>query len=115
MFESHNLKTNKRVPALAPVDLQYKCHTLHRTPSSSVEIHEHAPGEFDWRMSKDLCAWVLSGKAEVDLADGRELTLQAGNTLFLPRGMNGHWKVTESLRTAVVTNCPPPPSRPMGR
>ena len=112
MFESNNLKTNRHAFSSGLADLQYKRHTLHKTPSSSVEIHEHSPGEFDLRMSKDLCAWVLSGKAEVDLADGRELTLRPGNTLYLPRGMNGHWRVTESLRTAVVTNCPPAPSRP---
>ena len=110
MFESHNLKTNRHAPA--PADLQFKCQTLHRTPSSSVEIHEHSPGEFDLRLGSDLCAWVLSGRAEVEVADGRAVTLQPGNTFFLPRGMNGHWKVTESLRAAVVTNCPPASSKP---
>jgi uncharacterized cupin superfamily protein len=69
-----------------------------------LEILEHSPGEFDWRSDSDVCAWVLSGSAVVDLADGRELFLRPGSSFFVPRGLSGHWVVKEQLRTAVVEN-----------
>jgi uncharacterized cupin superfamily protein len=79
-----------------------KCCTLHRTLRSSIDVWEYDPGEFDWLVEDDHSACVLSGRAEVDLADGRSLSLHAGAAIFLPRGMHGHWIVKETLRTVAV-------------
>jgi uncharacterized cupin superfamily protein len=82
-----------------PSSLEVRCCTLHRTLRSSLDVWEYAPGEFEWEVDEDQSACVLAGCAEVDLADGRCITLEAGNTIFLPRGLHGHWVVKETLRT----------------
>ncbi len=79
-----------------------KCQTLHRSLRSSLDIIEHPPGEFDSNFEADLTAWVLSGSGHVSLSDGRKVKLQPGRTIFLPRGLQGHWVVIESMRTASV-------------
>ncbi|MCB9556365.1 MAG: DUF861 domain-containing protein [Deltaproteobacteria bacterium] len=77
---------------------------MHRTGRSSLDVWEYGEGEFDWHVDADQSTCVLSGKAIVFLADGRELELTAGASLFLPRGLSGRWKVKETLRTVSVTN-----------
>ncbi len=76
------------------------CQTLHRSSRSSLDIIEHPPGEFDSNFEADLTAWVLSGSGHVSMSDGRQIYLQPGRTIFLPRGLQGHWVVNESMRTA---------------
>lgn len=81
--------------------VEVKSHTLHKTRSSSLEVLEYAPGEFDWEVDAEQSACVLSGLAEVDFSDGRSLTLGAGDAVYLPRGLHGHWIVKETLRAVV--------------
>ena len=102
MFDTHKAVGLKRPIPSSPDTV--KRHTIHKTIHSSLDILEHAPGEFDWASQADLTAWVLSGHAEVVLDDGRAMCLRPGNALFLPRGLHGRWIVKESLRTAVVFN-----------
>jgi uncharacterized cupin superfamily protein len=75
---------------------------LHCTKDSSLDVWEYEPGEFDWQSDCDHSACILSGEAEVDLADGRCLSLQAGVAFFMPRGLHGHWIIKETLRTVTV-------------
>jgi uncharacterized cupin superfamily protein len=96
-FESVELPSPSR-----GCDRQVKRCKLHRTQGSSLDIWEYGPGEFDWQSDADQSACILSGEAEVDLADGRFLCLQAGGAFFLPRGLHGHWIVKETLRTVTV-------------
>ena len=95
--------------SLAPIPLEdqsphVRCCTLHRTLGSSLDVWEYTPGEFEWQidLDTDQSACVLSGFAEVDLADGRMLSLEPGRTVFLPRGLHGHWIVRDTLRTVAV-------------
>ena len=95
--------------SLAPIPLEdqsphVRCCTLHKTLRSSLDVWEYTPGEFEWQVDTDTdqSACVLSGFAEVDLADGRTLSLEPGRTVFLPRGLHGHWIVRDTLRTVVV-------------
>jgi uncharacterized cupin superfamily protein len=93
------------LPSLVPNqdgETEVRCCTLHRTLRSSLAIWEYAPGEFDWWVDEDQSACVLAGTAQVDLADGRSLTLLPGTAIFLPRGLHGHWIVKETLRTVAV-------------
>jgi uncharacterized cupin superfamily protein len=95
--------------SLQPVDLPFggcdprvrRCN-LHCTQGSSLDVWEYGPGEFDWQSDCDHSACILSGEAEVDLADGRNLSLQAGVAFFMPRGLHGHWVIRETLRTVTV-------------
>jgi len=75
---------------------------LHCTKGSSLDVWEYGPGEFDWQSDCDHSACILSGEAEVDLADGRFLSLQAGMAFFMPAGLHGHWVIRETLRTVTV-------------
>jgi len=79
-----------------------RCCTLHKTLHSSLAVWEYTPGEFDWQVDVDQSACVLSGHAEVDLADGRVVSLLPGTAIFLPRGLHGHWVIKETLRTVAV-------------
>ena len=79
-------------------------YTLHRTNSSSLDVREYAPGEFEWRVDESQSACVLCGSAWVDFADGRQVFLSPGDSVFLPAGMHGRWIVQETLRTVSVTN-----------
>jgi uncharacterized cupin superfamily protein len=75
---------------------------LHSTKGSSLDVWEYEPGEFDWQSDCDHSACILSGAAEVDLADGRVLSLQKGVAFYMPRGLHGHWVIRETLRTVTV-------------
>lgn len=79
-----------------------KCCTLHKTLRSSIDVWEYDPGEFDWRIDADHSACILSGRAEVSLADGRFLDLEPGGAIYLPRGVHGRFVVKETLRTVAV-------------
>ncbi|MCA9668521.1 MAG: DUF861 domain-containing protein [Myxococcales bacterium] len=102
-------------PATAPADLQAPAEPppkpkleertktcLHRTDSSSLEVREYEPGEFEWRSDADQSTCVLEGFADVDLADGRRLLLRPGAAIFLPRGMHSRWLIYQRLRTVSV-------------
>jgi uncharacterized cupin superfamily protein len=107
MIPSLALKDVPLFPITAPLgretqDVEVKCCTLHKTLRSSLDVWEYTPGEFEWEIDEDQSACVLSGYAEVDLADGRMLSLQPGNAVFLPRGLHSHWVVKETLRTVTV-------------
>ena len=75
---------------------------LHRTISSSLDVWECAPGEFEWQVESNQSACVLAGQAEVDLADGRHLMLAPGNAFYFPEGLHGHWVVRDRLRLVSV-------------
>lgn len=77
--------------------------TLHRTGSSSLEVWEYPPGEFEWRTRSNQSTCVLAGCAEVDLADGRQLVLGPGVAVYLPEGMHGHWVIKDTLRMVTVS------------
>lgn len=83
-------------------DLQVRCCNLHKTESSSLDVWEYTPGEFEWQVDADLSACVLSGSGELDLSDGRLLCLRPGTAVFLPRGLHGRWVIKETLRTVSV-------------
>ena len=106
MYDSQSVRAAGRRPEsverFTVEQLPVRRHTLHKTPHSSLDILEHSAGEFDVCSQTDLTAWVLSGSVEVSLDDGRDVVLHPGNTLFLPRGLHGHWVIKESLKTAVV-------------
>lgn len=76
--------------------------TLHRTHGSSLDVWECGPGEFEWQMDSNRSACVLSGQAEVDLADGRHLLLGPGNAVFFPEGLHGRWVVRDTIRMVTV-------------
>ena len=84
------------------VKVGVKCCTLHRTDSSSLDVWEYDPGEFEWRVDVEYSACVISGRAAVDLADGRLLSLLPGDALYLPAGMHSRWIVHETLRTVAA-------------
>ena len=99
-FEPASLPSELAAEPLGPPEVR-RCR-LHRTKGSSLDVWEYQPGEFDWQSDCDHSACILSGEAEVDLADGRWLSLQKGVVFFLPRGLHGHWIVRETLRTVTV-------------
>lgn len=98
----------RRIP-LEPVDAphqvgcaQVSSSSLHCTKQASLQVFEYAPGRFDWCAEADHSACVLSGSAEVALSDGRNLHLEPGTTLYIPRGLRGHWVVETTLRTIAL-------------
>ncbi|MBW2735112.1 MAG: cupin domain-containing protein [Deltaproteobacteria bacterium] len=89
-------------PSTTCGELDVSCSTLHQTRRSSLDVREYAPGEFEWRSDTDHCTCVVSGEAEIYLADGRELHLRPGVSIYLPRGLKGRWNVQTRLRTVSV-------------
>ena len=83
-------------------DFDASVSTLHRTGGSSLDVWEFGPGEFEWCAEWDQSACVLSGNAELTLADGRLVELRPGISFYLPRGVHGHWLVSQRLRTVAV-------------
>lgn len=96
------LALSPSLPSEACGELNVCCSTLHRTRQSSLDVREYAPGQFEWRTDEDHCACVVSGTAELYLADGRQLQLKPGVSVYLPRGLNGRWNVQQRLRTISV-------------
>jgi uncharacterized cupin superfamily protein len=102
-FEPAALPSERRAEPLADsVGPDVRRCRLHATKGSSLDVWEYEPGEFDWQSDCDHSACILSGAAEVDLADGRVLSLQKGVAFYLPRGLHGHWVIRETLRTVTV-------------
>jgi uncharacterized cupin superfamily protein len=98
----------RRIP-LSPVDapqqggcVRVSTSSIHCTKHASLQVWEYAPGRFDWCADADHSACVLSGTAKVKLSDGRNLDLEPGATLYIPRGLRGHWVVETTLRTIAL-------------
>ena len=89
-------------PPPKPQLLEQNKTCLHRTDSSSLEVREYEPGEFEWCSDADQSTCVLEGFADVDLADGRRLLLRPGAAIFLPHGMHSRWLIHQRLRTVSV-------------
>lgn len=75
---------------------------LHRTHCSSLDVWECGPGEFEWQVEFNQSACVLSGQAEVDFADGRQILLTPGHAVFFPEGLHGRWIVKDTIRMVTV-------------
>ncbi len=62
MLEPHSLKDVVLVPTYLPSltrsqsSFKVKCCTLHKTCSSSLDVWEYPPGEFEWRIDADQSA-----------------------------------------------------------
>jgi uncharacterized cupin superfamily protein len=78
------------------------CRTLHRTISSSLDVWQCEPGEFEWQADIDQSSWVIEGSAEIQFADGRVVDLCPGMAVFFPQGLHGHWVVKETLKTVTA-------------
>lgn len=90
-------------PTTQSVDVPTVCSkTLHRIGSSSIDMSEFAPGEFETEIDADQTTCVLAGSGTVNLTDGRLLQLVPGAALYLPRGLVARWIVRETLRTVAV-------------
>jgi uncharacterized cupin superfamily protein len=76
--------------------------TLHKTLCSSLDVWEYSPGDFEWQVDEDQSTWVLAGSAEVELSDGRSISLRPGSTLYLMRGLSSRWTVAQTLRTVTA-------------
>ena len=55
------------------------------------------PDTWSFERPYDEVAYILSGAAEMDTANGRTITLGAGDVLVTPNGSKGTWRITEPL------------------
>lgn len=92
-----------KVPNICHGEMTAGCTNLHKTHASSLDVWEYEPGEFEWQVESNKSTCVLFGCAEVDLADGRQLSLMPGDAIFLPEGMHGRWVVKDRLRMVTVS------------
>lgn len=68
-----------------------------------IGVWECTPGRFtaDRSTSAEFCHFI-SGRVEMTHADGRKQTLGPGDTVNLPLGWKGEWRVIEHVRKLYV-------------
>lgn len=68
-----------------------------------IGVWECTPGRFtaDRSASAEFCHFI-SGRVEMTHADGRKQTLGPGDTVNLPLGWTGEWRVIEHVRKLYV-------------
>lgn len=65
----------------------------------SWPIWEKEVSEFSWIYSKEEACYIVDGKATVTPNDGREpVTIEAGDYVVFPAGMECVWKVHEDIK-----------------
>lgn len=53
---------------------------------------------FDWEYSEDETAYILEGRVRVITQDGQDVTLEAGDLVFFPRGVRCTWAVETAIK-----------------
>lgn len=65
--------------------------------SFTFGLWEREPDTWSFERPYDEIAMVLSGRAEIETADGRTLSLGPGAILVTPVGSKGTWRIRETL------------------
>ncbi|MBI3648334.1 MAG: cupin domain-containing protein [Actinobacteria bacterium] len=60
-------------------------------------LWEREPDTWSFERAYDEVAYVLSGRAQIDTADGRTLELAPGDVLVTPEGAKGTWRIAETI------------------
>jgi len=60
-------------------------------------LWEREPDTWSFERPYDEVAYIISGSAEMDTADGRTLRLGPGDVLVTPNGSKGTWRIPETL------------------
>lgn len=71
----------------------------------SAMIWESTAGTFDWRYGSDEVIHVLTGEAELTMADGTIKPIKAGDTVFFPGHQIVRWHIPAYLKK-VALNTP---------
>ena len=61
-------------------------------------IWEKEVSEFPWAYSGEEVCYVLEGKVEVTPEGGETVSIEAGDFVTFPDGMNCYWKVLAPLK-----------------
>ena len=61
-------------------------------------VWQVTPGSFTWDYTWDETMTILEGAATVSDDSGAEITLSAGDALFIPSGVTTTWTVTSKVR-----------------
>jgi uncharacterized cupin superfamily protein len=69
-------------------------------------IWDCTPGSFHWRWTDDETIVVVSGRATVDMADGRRIELNPGDLAFFEKGQASVWTIHENFRKGFHTMAP---------
>lgn len=71
-------------------------------------VWSSTPGRFRWNWDYDETVFVLSGRATVELEDGRRVELVPGDMAFFARGDRSVWTIHETLRKGFHADSPEP-------
>jgi len=94
-------------PFIPPEDVLEGSHqprgeVLYRGEELVMEIFEHGPATFASAFSYDEYVLVLSGKLILTDAGGQVHEFVAGDSLVIPKGFTGTWKVLGNYRELVA-------------
>ncbi len=94
-------------PFIPPEDVLEGSHqprgeVLYRGEELVMEIYEHGPVTFASAFSYDEYVLVLSGKLILTDAGGQVHEFAAGDSLVIPKGFTGTWKVLGNYRELVA-------------
>jgi len=68
-----------------------------RNGSFTCGFWEREPDAWPFARAHDEVAYVLSGSAEIETAEGRTLEVGPGDVLVTPNGSKGTWRIHETL------------------
>ncbi|MFN8546636.1 MAG: cupin domain-containing protein [Candidatus Eisenbacteria bacterium] len=71
-------------------------------------IWASTPGRFRWEWSYDETVVVISGRATVELSDGRRVELVPGSMAYFERGLQSVWTIHEDFRKGFHALSPEP-------
>ncbi len=61
-------------------------------------VWEKEPSRFDWSYDTQEQCLLLEGQAKIQTSGGKEVTIQAGDFVTFPKGLQCTWHVVEAVR-----------------
>lgn len=96
--ESNRLDTGNPADVVYTKDL----FTLEESPRLGCGMMEMKATTFDWTLNYDEVDYVIEGHLDV-IIDGRKISADAGELIFIPKGSSIQFSVPDSARFIYVT------------
>jgi hypothetical protein len=61
-------------------------------------IWEKDESSFDWSYDCNESCYFLEGEAEIQLPDGKKVTIQKGDLVTFPKGLKCTWNIKKKVR-----------------
>lgn len=71
---------------------------------TSWGIWECEPSTFDWTYNSDETCYIIEGKVTVTYGNGQSVTIEKGDLVTFPEGLNCTWNVSEKIRKYYTFN-----------